>query len=116
MNTIGKDFIFEIVTDDYRQYAFNIRSIFGLFGYFASSYLGYEIYYHYDKNFLLSSFYVGRLFYLGAIIFFIQFFCFFKPGEIEDKEELKLYTTRSRFTSGRKLSLQRVFFKYFSDV
>ena len=116
MDTIGKDFIFEIVPQKYRQYAFNIRTIFGLFGYYAGSFIGYEIYHRSNKSFALSSFFIGKLFYLGVVFFFINFFCFFKTGEIEDKQSLYLNMRRTNSNQGKSKSLWTIFVKYFSDV
>lgn len=56
-----------------------------MFGYFAGSFLGYEIYYHQNENFAKSSFFISKLFALGIIFFFVKFYCFFKSGEIEGK-------------------------------
>jgi MFS family permease len=89
LNTIGKDFVFEFALPEYRQYAYSLKSTFGIFGSFVGPLIGYMIYIYSGRNFFWSCVYVSMFYLVGLIFFFILFYLNYIPGEIEQKIALE---------------------------
>ena len=93
VSTVGKSFIFEFSEPSYQQYAYNVKSCFGVLGSFIGPYIGFFLYQLSGQSFLVSNFYVGGNYLIGLILYIFVFYIDYKPGEIEEKvarmEELK---------------------------
>lgn len=85
LNTVGKDFVFEFAEPEWRQFAFSIKSQFGIMASFVGPYVGYYIYKYSGDSFIKSSMYVSGVYVISLIAFYILFYLDYTPGEIEDK-------------------------------
>lgn len=86
LNSVGKDFIFDFARPSYRQYAFNIKTLFTFVATFIGPWLGYELYYWCDRDFTLAIYYISLTFVFGAILFIIVYYLDFTPGDADYDE------------------------------
>lgn len=90
INTVGKDFLFEFCDEKYRQLGLLIDSAFCLLGGLAGPFIGYYLYYLFDKDFGTTCIAIAFFFFAGFLMFFQVFFVSYVPplNTSHNEEEL----------------------------
>ncbi len=115
MNNVGKDFIFEFADDDHKQYAFSLKSCFGVVALFITPSIGYYLYSKSGKSFILCCFYISLIYIVGIILFIIVFYFDYEiPHEkhkelVDDEESEVLVKKTEEEVSEAKMTLTQAF-------
>jgi MFS family permease len=74
IHTVGKDFLFDFVPEEHRQFTLSLDSCFGLMGHLGGPFIGMHIYYLNDRDFKATCFWIGVIFFFGVLLFLIAFY------------------------------------------
>ena len=83
INTVGKDFIYDFVDPDSRQFVFTFRSMAVLISSLAGPVLGFYIYYGTGESFKISMVWIAALLLSASLFFFIVFVLIFPLHDVD---------------------------------